>query len=193
MSSSTPPDQATMMKDILEALKSLQMNQVQLASNVDAISGRVNVLAGMKEIREVALPPAALSPPPKRAETNEEANHDEHSVPQSPSIPATALDGEGSSSQVSSHSRKTSTGTSRIILTWVCSLINLTSDADVSVVRIPASPVSILCLWTGATKTLSKEALLLFQEIQVPSVDEMVSTSGYCLKLNAHYVCSNWR
>ena len=121
MSSSSPPDQAAMMKDILEALKTLQMNQVQLASNVDAISGRVNVLAGMKEVREVALPPATLSSPAKKPETVEEAHHDEHSVPQSPSITATALDGEGSPSQASSHARKTSTGTSRIILTCVYS------------------------------------------------------------------------
>ena len=116
MSSSTPPDQATMMKDILEALKSLQMNQVQLASNVDAISGRVNVLAGMKEVRDVALPPAALGTPApaKKAETTDEA---EHSVPESPSLPPTALEGEGSPSQAVGHARKTSTGTSRIILT----------------------------------------------------------------------------
>jgi hypothetical protein len=115
--SSTPPDQAAMMKDILDALKVLQMNQVQLASNVDAISGRVNVLAGMKEVREVALPPAALSVPPKKAESSIEPDHNEHSVPESPSLPATALDAEGSPSSVSAHARKTSTGTSRIILT----------------------------------------------------------------------------
>jgi len=43
-----------MMKEILDALKNLEMNQVQLASNVDAITGRMNVLAGMKEVRDVA-------------------------------------------------------------------------------------------------------------------------------------------
>jgi hypothetical protein len=125
MASSTPPDQAAMMKDILEALKTLQMNQVQLASNVDAISGRVNVLAGMKEVREVALPPSALSlpPPTKKEEPNGDAHQDEHSVPESPSLPAAdaAGQGSGSPSQISTlgHARKTSTGTSRIILTSV--------------------------------------------------------------------------
>ena len=123
MASSTPLDQATMMRDILEALKALQMNQVQLASNVDAISGRVNVLAGMKEVREVALPLSALSlpPPAKMAEPNGDGRQDEHSVPESPSLPATdaAGQGSGSPSQISTlgHARKTSTGTSRIILT----------------------------------------------------------------------------
>ena len=113
MSSSTPPDQAAMMKEILESLKALQMNQVQLASNVDAISGRVNVLAGMKEVREVASA-STSSQPPKKAEPSEDA---ENSAPESPSLPPTVLDGEGSPSQNVGHARKTSTGTSRIILT----------------------------------------------------------------------------
>ena len=135
MSSSTPTDQAAMMKDILDALKTLQINQAQLASNVDAISGRVNVLAGMKEVREVALPSAALSLPPKKAEPNCEPDHDEHSVPESPSLPATAVDGEGSGSpshiSTLGHARKMSTGTSRIILTWVLLLaIILASNVD---------------------------------------------------------------
>jgi hypothetical protein len=119
MASSIPTDQAAMMKEVLEALKTLQMNQVQLASNVDAIAGRVNVLAGMKEVREVALPPAVLSPPLQKAETNDGPDQDEHAVPESPSLPATTVDGSGSPSQISTlgHARKTSTVTSRIILT----------------------------------------------------------------------------
>lgn len=120
MASSTPngTDQTATMKDILDALKTLQVNQVQLASTVDAISGRVNVLAGMKEVQEVALPPAAVSAPPKKAES-EELIHDDNAVPESPSLPATAIEGSGSPSHISTlgHARKTSTGTSRIILT----------------------------------------------------------------------------
>lgn len=117
MATSTSTDQAAMMKDILEALKTLQMNQVQLASNVDAISGRVNVLAGMKEVREVALPPPNI--PLQKIEPTEELHHDEHKVPESPSLPAAAVDGSGSPSHISSlgHAKKASTGTSRIILT----------------------------------------------------------------------------
>lgn len=117
MATSTPTDQAAMMKDILEALKTLQMNQAQLASNVDAISGRVNVLAGMKEVREVALPPP--STPLQKTEPTEELHHDEHKVPESPSLPAAAVDGSGSPSHISTlgHAKKASTGTSRIILT----------------------------------------------------------------------------
>jgi hypothetical protein len=112
MASSTPPDANAMMKEILDALKTLQLNQVQLASAVDAISGRVNVLAGMKEVREVAA-----STPPKKAEPVDDAVTLDNSVPESPSLPATTLDGEVSTGLVSTHGRKTSTGTSRIILT----------------------------------------------------------------------------
>ena len=83
-----------MMKDILEALKILQVNQIQLSSTVDAISGRVNVLAGMKEVQEVALPLAAVALPSKPEP--EETIHDEPAVPESPSLPATAVDGSGS-------------------------------------------------------------------------------------------------
>ena len=119
MASSTTngTDQTATMKDILDALKTLQINQVQLASTVDAISGRVNVLAGMKEVQQAALPPAAISPPPKKTESDE-THPDESTVPESPSLPATAIEGPGSPIQFSAlgHGRK-STGTSRIILT----------------------------------------------------------------------------
>ena len=118
MAASTPTDQTTMMKDILEALKTLQVNQIQLASTVDAISGRVNVLAGMKEIQKVAMPPAAVNVSSQKPESDGNQN-DEQSVPESPSIPPTTIDAPGSPSQISSlgHATKAGTGTGRIILT----------------------------------------------------------------------------
>jgi hypothetical protein len=109
-------DQIALMKEVLEAVKKLEANQVQLASNVDAISGRVNVLAGMKEVRDVAVD---SSTPVKKNEplssTDETSAHDD-AVPPSPSLPATQLPGDAPSSPAS-HAQKTSTGTSRIILT----------------------------------------------------------------------------
>jgi hypothetical protein len=116
MASSTP-DQTALLKEVLEALKTLQINQVQLASNVDAITGRVNVLAGMKEVRDVAE--SDSNKVPKQIETissvDELQHHDETKIPESPSLPATQLGGEGTLS----HARKPSVGTSssRIILT----------------------------------------------------------------------------
>jgi hypothetical protein len=50
---SQPTDQV--LKEILETMKNLQLNQTQLSSIVDSINGRVNVLAGIKEL-EVPTP-----------------------------------------------------------------------------------------------------------------------------------------
>ena len=107
------------MQQVLDAVKQLQINQTELASNVDAISGRVNVLAGMKEVRDVAA--AVDSPPvvkknPENIKPSESPASDDAVVPPSPSIPVTQLAGDSSS--LVSHARKASTGnTSRIILT----------------------------------------------------------------------------
>jgi hypothetical protein len=118
MSSSTA-DQTALLKEVLGALKSLQLNQAQLSSSVDAISGRVNVLAGMKEVHDVAkttTPTAA----PKKVDPipGLEGSHaqDETKIPESPSLPATQVDGETSLGDVP-HAPTPSTGTSRIILT----------------------------------------------------------------------------
>jgi hypothetical protein len=119
--SSTPPDQTALMKEVLDALKNLQMNQVQLASNVDAITGRVNVLAGMKEVRDVAADAssAASSKSTEVAPSTPTVSaatlvHDE-AIPNSPSLPADQVkEGEPSTEVV--HAPKSSV-TSRIILT----------------------------------------------------------------------------
>jgi hypothetical protein len=120
--SSTPPDQTTMMKEVLDALKNLQVNQVQLASNVDAITGRVNVLAGMKEVRDAAAADASNAASSKPAEEAPSTPnlpaatlvHDE-AVPSSPSLPVDQVK-EGEPSTEVAYARKTSV-TSRIILT----------------------------------------------------------------------------
>ncbi|RDW70231.1 GTP cyclohydrolase II 4-dihydroxy-2butanone-4-phosphate synthase [Coleophoma crateriformis] len=97
MSSSSPSDQAAVLKEVLEALKAMQINQVQLASHVDAISGRVNILAGIKEVRDVAAAAAAETPSstsPPLSEAEKVPSHDEthdHAVPQSPSLPSTEI------------------------------------------------------------------------------------------------------
>lgn len=105
------------MKEVLEAVKTLQINQVQLAANVDAISGRVNVLAGMKEVRDVAVDssskPVTISENVEKSAA--EPDHSDDIVPNSPSLPASQLEGVKGSTQIS-HVRKPSS-TSRIILT----------------------------------------------------------------------------
>ncbi|RAL60185.1 hypothetical protein DID88_000807 [Monilinia fructigena] len=86
---SSSPDQTALMQEILNSIKNLQLNQAQLASNVDAITGRVNVLAVMK------------------------AHPKDDDVPQSPTISAAKPD----ETPIPSYTQKASTGTSRIILT----------------------------------------------------------------------------
>jgi hypothetical protein len=130
--SSSLTDQTTLMKEVLEALKTLQVNQAQLSSSVDAISGRVNVLAGMKEVRDVAKT-TPLSASPKKGEPvsgiDESRTPEYAKIPESPSLPATQIVGEPSPSDVS-HARKASSGTSRIILTYdifrvICILLHV--------------------------------------------------------------------
>jgi len=99
------------MKEVLEALKTLQLSQAQLASNVDAISGRVNVLAGMKEVRDVAGAESSTAPRKEVDSISSIEESQEIKIPESPSLPATQVD-----SQIS-HARTPSSGTSRIILT----------------------------------------------------------------------------
>ncbi|KAF7957556.1 hypothetical protein EAE96_003132 [Botrytis aclada] len=115
--SSPPPDQTALMQEILNSIKSLQLNQVQLSSNVDAITGRVNVLAGMKEVRDVASSDSAtISKPSEPVASNDESaskDENEAEVPKSPTISAAKPD----EAPIPSYTQKASTGTSRIILT----------------------------------------------------------------------------
>jgi hypothetical protein len=118
--SSSSADQSAMMKEVLEALKTLQVNQAQLSSAVDAISGRVNVLAGMKEVHDVAKsPPVSTSPNKVDPIPNVDESHiqEEAKIPESPSLPAIQIV-EGASPSDVSNARKASSGTSRIILTY---------------------------------------------------------------------------
>ena len=109
------PDQSAILKEVLEAVKTLQLSQVQLSSTVDAISGRVNVLAGMKEVRDVAID--TPSPPVKKIEPiPQDDSHSDDVVPPSPSLPATSFSSSPGTSSPLSHARKPSV-TSRIILT----------------------------------------------------------------------------
>ncbi|CAD6439631.1 a8ff98e7-32b0-4d01-89b9-984e4bf18870 [Sclerotinia trifoliorum] len=117
--SSSPPDQTALMQEILNSIKSLQLNQSQLASNVDAITGRVNVLAGMKEVRDVASTDSATIPNPSEpiASSDESTSKDDAfkdaDVPKSPTISAAKPE----ETPIPSYPQKASTGTSRIILT----------------------------------------------------------------------------
>ena len=118
--SPSPADQAAVMKEVLAALKTLEANQAQLSSSVDAISGRVNVLAGMKEVHDVAKTNTLLTSPVKDEPISGiDVSHiqEDVKIPESPSLPATQVVDETSPAGTS-HARRPSTGTSRIILTY---------------------------------------------------------------------------
>ena len=118
----SPTDQTGLLKEVLEAVKALTLNQTLLSSHVDAISGRVNVLAGMKEVRDVAETAPSSTPASSSSTTAApvDPDSDDVVVPQSPSLPAAQLEGvaagPSSPSSALSHARKPSV-TSRIILT----------------------------------------------------------------------------
>jgi len=59
----SPPDTAALLQEILSSVKSLKQDHSQLASAVDAINGRVNVLAGIKQSRDGIAHDAALASP----------------------------------------------------------------------------------------------------------------------------------
>lgn len=105
------------MKDVLEALKVLTANQTQLAANVDAINGRVNILAGIKEVEHVATASSSKqqAPPSAAAHIDDKEDHDV-GVPESPTVVAAEVDHSNMPSTASPSSAN-HTPTSRIILT----------------------------------------------------------------------------
>lgn len=116
-------DQTALMKDVLEALKVLTANQTQLAANVDAINGRVNILAGIKEVEHAATastsskneaPASAMA----HIDSKEDHDADDAGVPASPTVAAAEVD-HATVPSTASPPNPHHTPTSRIILTWV--------------------------------------------------------------------------
>lgn len=113
-------DQTEILKEILESVKSLHVDQSQLRSDIDAIVGRVNILAGIKEVNDVASrqettngkSKPVLQSPAKR----EQAEDSPDMVPESPSLPTTNSGHVEASIAALKLSKKGSV-TSRIILT----------------------------------------------------------------------------
>lgn len=112
-------DQTALMKDVLEALKVLTANQTQLAANVDAINGRVNILAGIKEVEHAATASSSRQEgsPGTTAHIDNKEDHDV-GVPESPTVAAAEVD-QSNMPSTASPSNLQQTPTSRIILTWV--------------------------------------------------------------------------
>jgi hypothetical protein len=86
-------DQSVLLKEVLDALKALQANQTQLASHIDSIASRVDILAGIKEVQEGTavddpLARSAVTAPQKISHGSHSPRefHDLTDVPDSPSF-----------------------------------------------------------------------------------------------------------
>jgi hypothetical protein len=99
------PDTAAMLKEILLSVRSLKQENAQLSAAVDAINGRVNTLAGIKQIQDGVAHDATLPNPKISAQSKDIATEgkDAPDESQSPSPPT--------------ERRPSTTSTSKIILT----------------------------------------------------------------------------
>jgi hypothetical protein len=99
------PDTAAMLKEILLSVRSLKQENAQLSAAVDAINGRVNTLAGIKQIQDGVAHDATLPNPKTTAHPKDIASEgkDTPDDSQSPSPPT--------------ERRPSTTSTSKIILT----------------------------------------------------------------------------
>ncbi len=116
---STPADQSALLKEVLDAVRALQISQSQLASNVDSINGRVNILAGIKEVADATAVKDEMqrSPVVVAATIDNPESHDHADVPKSPSVTATEVGRAGIPSTIALLNQRVSSATSRIILT----------------------------------------------------------------------------
>lgn len=100
-----------MLQEILSALKSIQQENSQLAAAVDAINGRVNILAGVKQMQDGTVVDASAEKQPVEHKSLPKANGTGSAppidTPPTPELPA---------SSIVDTTRRSST-TSKIILT----------------------------------------------------------------------------
>jgi hypothetical protein len=68
---STDSSSDAVLNQILDGMKALRRENVQLASTVDAINGRVNMLAGIKQLKDEAAKEASNGAPEKAEEAKE--------------------------------------------------------------------------------------------------------------------------
>lgn len=104
------PDTAAILQEILASVKSLRQEHVQLASSVDAINGRVNTLAGIKQINDGVAHDANLPSPKIAAKSKDNASSLE-------GISENAKTSESQPTSPPPGRRGSTTGTSKIILT----------------------------------------------------------------------------
>lgn len=104
------PDTAAILQEILMSVRSLKQEHSQLSASVDAINGRVNTLAGIKQIQDGVAYDATLPSSKITAQSKDNASSSE----------GTTKDPNADESQSASpltERRPSTTSTSKIILT----------------------------------------------------------------------------
>lgn len=114
-------DPTLLLQEVLKALQTLQRDQGQLASNIDAISGRVNILSGIKEVKDAANKKQSDEKLPATTITiDSHESHDHADPPESPSVTVVGGFRTGTPSTTTTlASLRNTAATSRIILTYV--------------------------------------------------------------------------
>lgn len=87
---------AALLHEILASLKSIQQENTHLAAAVDAINGRVNILAGVKQVKDMTVDPAAVERN-KQHQTDPVVPTVTGSTPSSPDLSAVPESGRRSS------------------------------------------------------------------------------------------------
>jgi hypothetical protein len=95
---------AAVLQEILASLKTIQQENTHLAAAVDAINGRVNILAGVKQVKDLTVDPVAV-----------ERNKQSQAAPIVPTLAQNTPSSPDLSS--ASESGRRSSMTSKIILT----------------------------------------------------------------------------
>jgi len=113
---SSTQDSAALLREILSTLKSLKQDHAQLASAVDAINGRVNVLASVKQAHDGTTHDASYPSPRIGAQSPRIPPRGHHSRESVSSLDGGDKDVDGQVQSTSPPPRRIST-TSKIILT----------------------------------------------------------------------------
>jgi hypothetical protein len=106
-------DSSALLAQILATLKNVQDEQKTLASSVDAINGRVNALADVKELKEAARPKTPAQKPAQQ--TPSSPSKDEKSPPSEVSVPKKPT---GTTSRIILTTYPGQSGIDPIIMNW---------------------------------------------------------------------------
>ena len=108
------PDTTELLAQLLQAVGTIQSDQKALAAAVDAINGRVNTLAGVKELKDAARP---LSPSPAKVVPTQSPSTEERAPPSEVAAPGSSV-AKKSTSRIILTTYPGQSGIDPIIMNW---------------------------------------------------------------------------